>query len=124
MIQMLNSPVVLESPLKLDAHTNARGHWRTLKRRTDKEKQATSWLLASRVLPDLPVVVTFERISPRDLDDDNLPSAFKYVRDTIAAHYGTHDGTTAPISWHYSQRRQRSSETSRYGFTITIESAP
>lgn len=116
-------PIVLSAPLKLDAHTNARGHWRTLKKRTDKEKTITTWLLASRVLPDLPVVVTFTRISPRDLDDDNLPSAFKYVRDTIAAHYGTHDGTSAPISWHYLQRRARPDEVTRYGFTITIEAS-
>jgi hypothetical protein len=115
--------ITLAAPIKLDAHTNARGHWRTLKKRTDKEKQITSWLLSSRVLPDLPVVVSFERISPRDLDDDNLPSAFKYVRDTIAHHYGTHDGTSAPITWQYSQRRARDDETSRYGFTITIEAS-
>jgi hypothetical protein len=121
---MPSDPVVFYAPVKLDAHTNARGHWRTLKKRTDKEKQITAWLLRSRVLPDLPVVVTFARISPRDLDDDNLPSAFKYVRDTIAAHYGTHDGTNAPITWRYSQRRARKDETARYGFTITIEAQP
>jgi len=120
----MSDPIVLSAPLKLDAHTNARGHWRTLKKRTDKEKQITTWLLSSRVLPDLPVVVTFDRISPRDLDDDNLPSAFKYVRDTIAAHYKTHDGPNAPITWRYQQRRARQGETSRYGFTITIEAAP
>jgi hypothetical protein len=121
---MPSDPIHLYAPVKLDAHTNARGHWRTLKKRTDKEKQITAWLLRSRVLPDLPVVVTFARISPRDLDDDNLPSAFKYVRDTIAAHYGTHDGTNAPITWRYSQRRARKDETARYGFIITIETQP
>jgi hypothetical protein len=39
------------------------------------------------------------------VDDDNLPGAFKYVRDTIAKEYGTHDGTKAPIRWEYSQRQ-------------------
>lgn len=121
---MPSEPIILSAPMKLDAHTNARGHWRTLKKKTDKEKQVTSWLLASRVLPDLPVVVTFERIGPRDLDDDNLPSAFKYIRDTIAAHYGTHDGPSAPISWRYSQRRPHDKDFTRYGFTITIEAQP
>ena len=120
---MPSDPIVLSAPLRVDAWTNVRGHWRTTQKRKDREKQTTSWLLRSMALPDLPVVVTFTRISPRDLDDDNLPSAFKYVRDTIAAHYGTHDGTTAPITWCYQQRRARVDETSRYGFTIEIGSA-
>lgn len=118
---MPSDPIHLYAPLKVDAWTNVRGHWRTTQKRKDREKQTTAWLLRSRVLPDLPVVVTFTRISPRDLDDDNLPSAFKYVRDTIAAHYGTHDGTSAPITWRYQQRRARPDETARCGFTIEIE---
>jgi hypothetical protein len=108
-------------PVKLDAWTNLRGHWRTLEKRKTKEKTVTSTVLSYQRLPPLPIVVTLTRVGPRDLDDDNLPSAFKYVRDTIALVYGTHDGPSAPITWHYSQRRARDDETSRYGFTITIE---
>ena len=120
---MPSDSIVLSAPLRVDAWTNVRGHWKTTQKRKDREKQTTAWLLRSRVLPDLPVVVTFTRISPRDLDDDNLPSAFKYVRDEIARHYGTHDGTSAPITWRYHQRRARADETARYGFTIEIGSA-
>jgi hypothetical protein len=111
----------IKCPMKLDAHTNARGHWRTRKKQVDREKQTTSWLLRAIDIPSLPVVVTFTRWSSRDLDDDNLPSAFKYVRDTIAAHYGTDDSTRAPITWRYQQRRPEKHEP-RHGFTIQIES--
>jgi hypothetical protein len=32
----------------------------------------------------LPVVIILTRISSRKLDDDNLPTAFKWIRDSIA----------------------------------------
>ena len=110
-------------PLKLDAWSNLRGHWRTLEKRKRKEKDVTTTALMFHELPPLPVVVTFTRISIRSLDDDNLPTAFKYVRDTIASAYGTHDGPSAPIRWVYEQRKPHQSEP-RAGFDVTIESVP
>ncbi|PZR07065.1 MAG: hypothetical protein DI536_28835 [Archangium gephyra] len=38
-----------------------------------------------------PLVVRLVRVSPRDLDDDNLTSAFKSVRDGIAECIGVDD---------------------------------
>lgn len=111
-----------ETTHRLDSWTNLRGHWRSLQRRKDKEKQVTAWMLASMApLPPLPCVVTLTRLGPRELDDDNLPGAFKYVRDTIATALGTHDGPSAPVRWVYAQRRTTVKDASRYGFTITIE---
>ena len=110
-------------PLRLDAWSNLRGHWRTLEKRKRKEKDVTSTALMFHDKPPLPIVVTFTRISIRNLDDDNLPTAFKYVRDTIALAYGTHDGPSAPIRWAYRQRKPLISEP-RHGFEVEIEHEP
>ena len=112
-----------ETPHRLDSWTNLRGHWRSLEKRKNAEKTVTVWLLRSMgALPLLPIVVRLTRLGPRDLDDDNLPGAFKYVRDTIAKEYGTHDGTKAPIRWEHSQRQTTTKDATRYGFVVEIES--
>lgn len=47
--------------------------------------------------------MTITRVSPRKLDDDNLQSACKYVRDQIADLIGVDDGSPL-YTWRYSQR--------------------
>ena len=114
--------VTAETTHRLDSWLNLRGHWLTLQKRKNTEKAVTMWMLASMGdLPTLPAVVTLTRHGPKFLDDDNLPGAFKYVRDTIAKALGTHDGPSAPVKWIYAQKRT-SLGGPRYGFTVTIES--
>ncbi len=50
-----------------------------------------------------PLVCTLTRIG-RKLDDDNLASAFKAVRDQVAAELGVDDGSDA-VAWRYAQER-------------------
>lgn len=61
------------------------------------------------------VKVTLTRLGPRTLDSDNLASAGKYVRDTIALIAGVDDGS--PLwQWVYEQE-----QCPRYGVRIQIE---
>ena len=66
-------------------------------------KTATFVALHGHDLPPLPVVVTITRIGPRRLDNDNLESACKYVRDEIARAYGVDDGSPL-YNWQCEQR--------------------
>ena len=51
----------------------------------------------------LPVAVKLTRIAPRPLDDDNLPAAFKNLRDGIADAFGVGDSKRDPITWEYEE---------------------
>ena len=44
-------------------------------------------------MPRPPLVVTITRYGPRRLDDDNLDTACKYVRDEVARTIGLDDGS-------------------------------
>lgn len=48
-------------------------------------------------------MVAITRIGPRKLDDDNLLSACKYVRDQIATMIKVDDGSPL-YTWRYTQR--------------------
>jgi hypothetical protein len=94
---------------------NLRLHWRELDGLKKKQKRAVEAQLAYRELPPLPVVVTMTRVGPRALDDDNLKSSMKYVRDTIAKFYGVDDASEL-YDWRTEQRK------GEYALEITIES--
>ena len=57
----------------------------------------------SKVKP--PCVVTFTRLSPRALDDDNLRGACKPIRDEVARMLGVDDGPSSLVRWNYAQRK-------------------
>jgi len=59
--------------------------------------------------------VSFKRLAPRALDDDNLVSAFKSVRDGVADALGMKDGIEGKIKWSYDQQKQ-----SAYGIRIEL----
>jgi fatty acid-binding protein DegV len=55
--------------------------------------------------PALPCTVTMTRVAPSEgLDDDNLRSALKAVRDQIAAWLGVDDRDPL-VRWAYDQKR-------------------
>lgn len=109
-------------PIRVDAWANMRGHWRTQQKKKDKEKQAISTVLAfQRDIPQLPVVITFTRFAPRFLDCDNLPSAFKYIRDEIARHYNSDDAPSAKFRWIYQQEKTTVADLHRYFIQIEIK---
>jgi hypothetical protein len=89
---------------RLESRANARGHWRVLAEKARAQRVLGASLAAQ--LDDLlqpPFRVTFTRIAPRMLDDDNLAGAFKSVRDGFAAFFTVDDGPDGPISWSYAQ---------------------
>lgn len=79
-----------------------------------KQREAVKVCMAWKVIPPLPLLVTITRIGPRTLDDDNLASACKYVRDEIAKVVGVDDGSNQ-YTWRYEQIKGM-----KYGVNIEI----
>lgn len=100
----------------LPSVANLREHWAVKAKRTAAQRElAHLHLLASgaaflrewRIISGNPaarLAVTFTRINPRELDDDNLRSAFKAVRDTVAKACGI-DDRSKRYEWTYQQER-------------------
>src|SRR5437870_475420 len=93
-------------PIKLPSLANSRLHWRRMASLKKRQRAAVMYCMAGLKLPAPPLVVTITRIGPRKLDDDNLQSACKYVRDEIAAVVGVDDGSPL-YTWRYVQRIER-----------------
>ena len=109
----------LHIPIRLPSLANCRMHWRKLASIKKSQRTATYYYLKkineNIELPKLPLVITITRIGPRKLDDDNLQSACKYVRDEIARYIGTDDGSLL-YEWRYTQKK------GKYGVDIEITS--
>jgi len=104
--------------LRLQSISNQRLHWAALSSQKKKQRIAVRWALAGKVVPLLDgeiAEVQLHRIGNRQLDDDNLGTAFKSVRDEVAAALGRDDGPKAPITWSYSQEQGK-----EYGIRIII----
>lgn len=108
-------------PLRVVSIANLREHWRV------KAKRAAAHKLEAWAIPRLvdgqptfalPAIVTLVRIAPKPLDDDNLRTAFKSVRDGIADRFGVPDNDKR-LTWCYGQARGLPRQ---YACTITIES--
>lgn len=96
-------------PLATVSEANTFEHWSDRHRRNKKQKERTSLMIPNQKYP-LPCIVHLTRISPRSLDDDNLPQSMKHIRDTIASKIkpglapGRADGDPL-ITWKYSQEK-------------------
>jgi hypothetical protein len=77
-------------------------HWRRLTKLKNAQKACTKVAMLGKELPPAPLLVTITRVGPRLLDDDNLATACKFVRDQIAAAVGIDDGS-ALYTWRYAQ---------------------
>lgn len=103
-------------PIKLPSLANlSHQHWRKLSKLSRSQKIATAIAIYGRQIPTLPLLVTITRIGPRKLDDDNLASACKYVRDAIAKKIGVDDGSDQ-YTWRYNQA------IGKYGVDVEITS--
>src|SRR5690348_9185822 len=61
-------------------------HWTKKRKRHRIQQMLIRCILKIQIEPFiLPCTVILTRTGPKVLDDDNLPSAFKYIRDEIAA---------------------------------------
>lgn len=94
-------------PLRLPSLANTRLSWQAMASLKKKQKRVVGKVMGvywtkSTALP-MPLLITFTRVGPRKLDDDNLQGACKYVRDCIADRIGTDDGSDQ-YTWRYEQR--------------------
>lgn len=113
----------LKVDTRIESEANLREHWT----KAHKRHTAQKWHVHAALVPfssqvELPCSIELKRISPRSLDDDNLATAFKYVRDTIAAillndfRPGRADNDPR-ITWQYTQQRGAPKQ---YSFEILI----
>lgn len=121
----------------ITAGCNRRESWKATARIKDKQRTMVAnalWVeqvVKGHGLPALPVIVTFTRIAPRPLDDDNLSNAFKHVRDEVACwlglpqrrqslgqKWGVADDRDPRVIWMYDQMRRGAGE---YAVEIRVE---
>jgi hypothetical protein len=97
--------IVVDLPLRIESCANLREHW------AKRANRARSHRLAAIAVPmhPLPCVVTLVRLAPRALDDDNLRSGFKALRDGIADRLGVPDNDPR-VTWCYAQTRGKPKE--------------
>jgi hypothetical protein len=93
-------------PLATVSGMNAREHFRARASRVKKERQAIAWCLKGQPYPPTPCSVMLTRVAwSNGLDDDNLRSALKGVRDQIAEWLGVDDRHSNQVRYFYDQRR-------------------
>ncbi len=85
---------------------NRRGHTRATAGRVKAQRSLAAQLLRTRALAPTggSLAVLLTREGPRTLDDDNLRTTLKAVRDGVADWLGRDDGS-ATVVWLYDQRR-------------------
>lgn len=132
--------IAFRSALVVTARTNAHIHWRK-RHATDQEDRAHgrkmveyrgparlgggrwAWTLGEYLLASGGRIhVEFTRLSTATCDDDNLPSAFKAVRDGIAEALGIDDGSDR-YAWSYGQRRIKRGEVPGFEVVLWAERA-
>jgi hypothetical protein len=93
-------------PLKVESTANKREHWGARAARAARERKAALLLVKPelRKLGRPRLAVHLTRIAPRELDDDNLRSSLKAVRDGVAAALRVDDSSPL-IEWVYWQRK-------------------
>ncbi len=78
------------------------GSWRAAAARRKKQRKDANYLTPRRMRA--PCEVLLIRLSPGELDDDNLRPALKSIRDGIADALGVDDRDPA-VRWEYAQAR-------------------
>ncbi len=89
-----------------------------------KALRTTAWATLRGALfppPQLPVVVLLYRPSVQVVDDDNLPSALKFIRDGVADWLVVDDGDLSSVSWIYRGSRH---PTDRPGVAVEVRARP
>lgn len=115
--------IMVPLALKTVSEANQRGNWRNHAPRRKSQRLTVGLVMrahfmAAQITP--PCVVMLTRIAPSSgLDDDNLRSAFKHVRDGIADALGI-DDRDVRVRWDYAQRRGKPKS---YGIEIAVSPA-
>lgn len=92
-----------EVPVKTASTSNLREHPMARYRRTDAQKAATRRRCPKWTVGPL-LVVRLTRVSPRELDDDNVRGALKSVRDAVATWLRVDDASPL-VRWEYAQEK-------------------
>ena len=103
-------------PIRTVTESNANEMWYTKHSRATRQRQIAQLFLIRMDLPQMPVTVRMVRIGKRLMDDDNLASSAKHIRDQIAATFGVDDGSPL-YEWVYGQEIGK-----EYGVRVTLES--
>ena len=91
-------------PLEVISEANRRDHWRVKAARAKRQRSVIALHCRSLTGKPKPAEVMLTRLAPRKLDDDNLSSAFKAVRDEVAKLMGF-DDRNEMVTWRYGQRK-------------------
>lgn len=109
-------------PMKVISEANSRDFWAKSHMRKKAQKGVIGLLLPSYGIEKrFPVEITMIRKGKKLLDDDNLQSAFKYIRDAIADYFipnlrpGMADSRPG-FTWKYDQEIS-----DHYGFTVIFQ---
>jgi hypothetical protein len=99
------------STLRTRRGMNDREHPMARHKRVQLEKDHIAWELAQHERthgkPAIPCTVLLMRCGPTNgLDDDNLVSSLKSVRDAVAKWLGVDDRDRQRVRYRYAQRRQ------------------
>lgn len=83
---MKSHKIVWELPIKTVSESNCSEHW-TIKSKRHRNQQyfVRALFYKTPCTITLPCIVTMTRLAARALDEDNLPPAFKWIKDQIAA---------------------------------------
>lgn len=105
---VFGAAVIFEIPIRTISALNSREHWRQRAKRVKAEREATHYAIrqAANGMPLLPLKVSMTRIGPSSgLDDDNLSSSLKAVRDQIAQWLGVNDRKSDLVQYVCGQER-------------------
>lgn len=113
-------------PLRIRSAANLREHWAVRAKRVKQERMAATLAVraawrASGASLVYPIPVRLVRIvgpRGRTLDGDNLQSAMKAVRDSVADVLDVDDGNPHQATWEYSEERGKD-----WGVRVEIRSA-
>lgn len=96
-------------PVHVEGTVNANRGWRGGASKSKAQREAVRAIIGTRIRciehPLTEYAVTFTRVAPGTLDDDNLVSAFKACRDEVAALMGRDDKPGSGVHWRYAQRK-------------------
>jgi len=98
-----SSLMVFAIPVKAVSTANLREHWAKKSKRTASQRSSAR-LCCPRWGAGPILVVRLTRVSPRQLDSDNLASALKAVRDGVADWLRIDDGSPL-VRWEYGQEQ-------------------
>jgi hypothetical protein len=99
--------IVMELPIETISEANTKEHWARKANRVKKQRADAFYYCRLKrgiieVSPDATIKIKLVRLAPKKLDNDNLVSAFKAIRDGIADWLKVNDGSDK-ITWEYDQ---------------------